>query len=74
MLLLNETVLCLKEKQNTNLHSKSFMTDLLNISFNDFGIWLPGNRIQFSCLHIPYKLYLLVLCGYEVQIFFVIYL
>ena len=54
MPLLNETVLRLKEKQNTNLHSKSFMTDLLNISYYNFGIWLPGNRIQFSCLHIPY--------------------
>ena len=29
----------------------SFMTDTLNIIFDDFGIWLPGYEIEFSCLY-----------------------
>ena len=29
------------------------MTNLLNIIFGDFGIWLVGYRIKFSCLYIP---------------------
>ena len=31
----------------------SFMTDPLNIIFDDFGIWLFGYRIELRCLYIP---------------------
>jgi len=31
------------------------MTDPLNVIFGDFGIWLLGYRIVFSCLYIYRK-------------------
>ena len=70
---MKESLLSLKKKQhNIGLPSfklrvstkKNFMTDLLNIMFDDFGIWLLGYRIKFSCLYIPHGYYF----GYEVQI------
>ena len=30
-----------------------FMTDPLNIIFDDFDMWLLGYRIKFSCLYLP---------------------
>jgi len=35
------------------------MADQLNIIFDDFGIWLQGYRIEFSCLYIPLGHYIL---------------
>jgi len=32
---------------------QSFITDPLNIIFDDFDIWLLGYRIEFSYLYIP---------------------
>ena len=31
----------------------SFKTNPLNISFDDFSIWLLGHRTEFSCLYLP---------------------
>ena len=64
MVLMKESVL--SKKENTTQHwfsyfeidskyQKSFMTDQLNIIFADFGIWLLGYRIEFSCLYIFHK-------------------
>ena len=33
--------------------TKCFMAPPLYISFDKFGIWLLGYRIEFSCLYIP---------------------
>ena len=45
------------------------MTEPLDIIFDDFGKWLLGYRIEFSCLYIFQKgRFALVLCGYEVQL------
>mgnify|MGYP006890319217 CR=1 FL=1 len=39
--------------QIASKYLKSFTTDLLNIIFDDFSIWLLGYRIEFSCLYLP---------------------
>ena len=67
MFLMKEFVLSLKEKNTQHLFLlskcpqvlKSFMTDPLNIIFDDLRIWLLGYRIEFSCLYtcIPKGLY-----------------
>ena len=44
------------------------MTNPLDIIFVDFGIWLLGYWIQFSCLSIPQGHYFISTPGYEVQI------
>ena len=36
--------------------------------FDVFGIWLLGNRIEFSGLYVSQGISLWVLCGYGVQI------
>ena len=68
MLLMKESMLSSKEKtNNTTLILQNypqvlktlFMTDLLNIIIDDFGIWLLGYRIKFSCLYIPQGHYLI---------------
>ena len=41
----------------------SLTTDPFNIIFDDFGIWLLGYRMEFSCLYIPQG-HIEVLCGY----------
>ena len=64
----SESVLSWKEK--TTQQSFSFLTDWLNIIFDDFDIWLLGFRIQFNCLYIPqghYFKYFVAAC--EVQTF-----
>ena len=33
---------------------KSLKTNPLKIIVVDFGLWWPGDRIDFSCLYIPY--------------------
>ena len=33
---------------------KSLKTNPLKIIVGDFGLWWPGDRIDFSCLYIPY--------------------
>jgi len=44
------------------------MTDPLNIMFDDFGIRLLSDMIEFSCLYILHKgIIVSVLYGYEVQ-------
>ena len=35
---------------------KSFVTDPLNIIFDEFGSWLLGYRIKFSCLSLTMQL------------------
>jgi len=54
MLVMKESVLSLNEKitqhwfsyfQIVSKYSKSFMTDPLNIIFDDFGRWLLGYKI-----------------------------
>mgnify|MGYP007091384655 CR=1 FL=1 len=43
-------------KNNTtlvHLLSKTFMTNPLNIIFDEFSIWLLGYRTEFSCLYLP---------------------
>ena len=62
MLLMRESVLSLKEKttqpwfsyfQIACMYLKYFMTDPLNIIFDNFNIWLLSYRIEFRCLYIP---------------------
>ena len=62
MPLLSESVLSLKEKTTQHWFSyfqiackylKYFMTNPLNIIFYNFGIWLLGYMIEFSCLYLP---------------------
>ena len=43
------------------------MTNPLDIIFGDWGIWLLGYGIEFSCLYIRQGLYFI---GYEVQMNF----
>ena len=60
---MEESALNLKEKTPLHWFSyfqidckyylKSFKTHPLNIIFDDFGLWLPGYRNEFSCLYIP---------------------
>ena len=59
---MKESALSLKENttqhwffyfQITHKYWTSFMTDLLNIIFDDFRIWLLGYRIDFNCVYIP---------------------
>ena len=54
MLLKKESVMCLKEKSR---HWFSYFQIYLNIIFDNFGIWLLGYRIEFSCLYIPLGLH-----------------
>jgi len=35
------------------------MTDPLNIILDDFGMWILGYRIEFSCLYVPQGHYLI---------------
>ena len=60
------SLLSLKERKNNNIGFPAFklpqrlnyfMTDPLNIIFDEFGIYLLGYRIEFSCLYIPQGLY-----------------
>ena len=64
MLLIMESMLSLKEKNNTTLIFllsnwlqvlKLFYDWPVNIMFDDFGIWLLGYRIEFSCLFIQQR-------------------
>ena len=69
MLLMKDSVLSLKKNQNnkTTLRFtfklpkcsyKSFMTETLNIIFDDFSM---GYRIKFSCLYISQRCYFMEL-------------
>ena len=63
MFLIKESVLSLKTKQKHNivfllsscLQVLKFFYDwpIVFDIFDDFGIWLLGYRIKFSCLYIP---------------------
>ena len=62
MLLMEESVLSLKEKktqpwftyfQLAGKYYNSFKINLLNIIFEDFSIRLLGYRTEFSCLYLP---------------------
>ena len=72
-LLWRYVVLRLTEKHTTlaflfsiaRMYLNYFMTHQLNIIFDDFGIWLQGYVIEFSCLYISHGK---VLCGSEVPI------
>ena len=72
---MKKSVLSLRQSKTTVvfLHSnclqvlKSFLTDLLNIIFDDFGILFTDFWFEFSCLYIPQEHYFIVLSGYEVK-------
>ena len=60
MVLIKESVMSLKEKQYNIgfpiFKFKSFMTELLNIIFGQFWLWLPNKTIimvEFSCIYFP---------------------
>ena len=61
MILMKESMLSLKEKHNTGFSYfillRYFMTDPLDIIFDDFGILLLGYMIEFNCLYIPQEHY-----------------
>ena len=50
---MKEFVVSFEEKHQHNLVLTYFKTNLLNIIFDDFSIWLLGNRTEFSFLYLP---------------------
>jgi len=70
MLLMKESVFSLKEKitqdwfsyfKIAHKYQKSFMTDPLNLIFDESSLRLLGYRIEFSCLYIAQRQYFMVM-------------